>query len=346
MSAYGQPGIEHMLRVLREELEKCMRLCGVTSLDQLSPDHVNANELTKHTTRVIIPKSPYSLAHVRNRRDVSEKKSLDVKEEILEEIAKLRSKLNALDVRSSSSEDSAKTKGSSGILVVFGVLVTRVLAALMRGFFVLDSRMAIHRTAMVLLAYLVVHLAGNLSIFAGPTTFNGYAAFLHNLGIVPYVEYYLLIATTLHIVMTIYRSYKMKVLRGVTTKPMSVFRRLYLLISGIVIMGFLWVHLQHFRFSPNLSVAAVSENVTDLYSQMQHVFANDITVVGYLASLLSIGIHLWHGWDKAVHKMNLDRAHDKEMYLRPVQVMGKFLVVGLIFGFGACIAKARSLSQV
>ena len=35
MSAYGQIGIEKMLQILREELEKCMRLCGVTRLDQV-----------------------------------------------------------------------------------------------------------------------------------------------------------------------------------------------------------------------------------------------------------------------------------------------------------------------
>ena len=35
MSAYGQEGIERMLQILREELVLSMRLCGVTSLDQV-----------------------------------------------------------------------------------------------------------------------------------------------------------------------------------------------------------------------------------------------------------------------------------------------------------------------
>ena len=59
MSAYGQAGIEKMLQVLKEELVKCMQLCGVTSLDQLCPAHVNYTDLAHHTTRTIIPPSPY-----------------------------------------------------------------------------------------------------------------------------------------------------------------------------------------------------------------------------------------------------------------------------------------------
>jgi hypothetical protein len=50
-----------------------------------------------------------------------------------------------------------------------------------------------------------------LSVFAGKEAFNGYAAFLHGLGIVHFVEYYLLAAAVVHVVTAVYRSYTTKV---------------------------------------------------------------------------------------------------------------------------------------
>ena len=48
MSAYGVDGVDRAMRLLRDELEMNMRLLGVTSLDQLSPDLVDARALTSH----------------------------------------------------------------------------------------------------------------------------------------------------------------------------------------------------------------------------------------------------------------------------------------------------------
>ena len=60
MSAYGQDGVERMLQILREELEKGMRLCGVTKLSELTPAHVNAIDLERHGgAGTPIPPSPY-----------------------------------------------------------------------------------------------------------------------------------------------------------------------------------------------------------------------------------------------------------------------------------------------
>ena len=52
MSAYGQQGVEYAIvtiinkDLLREDLEMTMRLCGVTRIDQISPKHVLAENLT------------------------------------------------------------------------------------------------------------------------------------------------------------------------------------------------------------------------------------------------------------------------------------------------------------
>ena len=49
-----------MLDILQQELVKSMRLCGVTSLDQLKPSMLNTVSLERPTMPVPIPASPYA----------------------------------------------------------------------------------------------------------------------------------------------------------------------------------------------------------------------------------------------------------------------------------------------
>lgn len=44
-TAYGQEGVEHLLEIMRDELEVAMRNCGVTSLDEVGPELVNTGDL-------------------------------------------------------------------------------------------------------------------------------------------------------------------------------------------------------------------------------------------------------------------------------------------------------------
>nr|CAG8537141.1 7131_t:CDS:1 [Entrophospora candida] len=53
MSSYGQPGVERALRLLRDELEMTMRLAGVTSLKEITPDFVDIKNLNDH---IFVPK--------------------------------------------------------------------------------------------------------------------------------------------------------------------------------------------------------------------------------------------------------------------------------------------------
>lgn len=47
--AYGQDGVEHAFQILRDEFEMNMRLLGITKIDQLRPEMVDARALTAHS---------------------------------------------------------------------------------------------------------------------------------------------------------------------------------------------------------------------------------------------------------------------------------------------------------
>lgn len=49
LGTYGQEGIEKVLQLLKTELEMCMKLVGVKSIQEIKPEMVCAKDLTTHT---------------------------------------------------------------------------------------------------------------------------------------------------------------------------------------------------------------------------------------------------------------------------------------------------------
>ncbi|ORY02323.1 hypothetical protein K493DRAFT_83995 [Basidiobolus meristosporus CBS 931.73] len=52
MSTYGEAGVERVLQLLKDEFEMVMRLMGVTSIDQITPDMVDIRNLGNHISTV------------------------------------------------------------------------------------------------------------------------------------------------------------------------------------------------------------------------------------------------------------------------------------------------------
>jgi L-lactate dehydrogenase (cytochrome) len=52
MSAYGQPGVDRAIQLLKDEMEMNMRLIGCTRIDELNPTLVDARTLSSHATSV------------------------------------------------------------------------------------------------------------------------------------------------------------------------------------------------------------------------------------------------------------------------------------------------------
>lgn len=52
MSAYGLPGVDRAMQLLKDEMEMNMRLIGCNSVDQLGPEFLDTNGLRTHTAGV------------------------------------------------------------------------------------------------------------------------------------------------------------------------------------------------------------------------------------------------------------------------------------------------------
>jgi L-lactate dehydrogenase (cytochrome) len=60
MSAYGLPGVDRAMQLLKDEMVMNMRLIGASSVDQLNPTMIDITGLKMHTTAV--PADTLSLA--------------------------------------------------------------------------------------------------------------------------------------------------------------------------------------------------------------------------------------------------------------------------------------------
>ena len=74
MSAYGLPGVDRAMQLLKDEMEMNMRLIGCNSIDQLSPEFIDTRGLSSHT--VGVPTDTLGLAVYDELRGPQEKAKL------------------------------------------------------------------------------------------------------------------------------------------------------------------------------------------------------------------------------------------------------------------------------
>ena len=159
---------------------------------------------------------------------------------------------------------------------------------------------SLHRSALFLLAFLVVHLFGNMAVFFGPEVFNGYGHKLRHNPLLLVVEYYLLAAVVVHAIAAGFGTWRKR--KMIAKKPAANGK---LMFSAIVVTAFLVTHLLDLRFgSEELKYTQADGSLTrDLYSLQLSLFQNKGRVLWYLVAIAAVGIHLLVGWEKTVPKV-------------------------------------------
>ena len=197
------------------------------------------------------------------------------------------------------------------------------------------TKLLIGITGFALFLYLLIHIAGNLIVFAGPAAFNRYA-FVMEKGnpLLPVIEIGLLLVGLLHIykAITNYLSntaarpvaYVKKTGAGWTSRKSLASSTM--IFSGLWLILFLIIHVKAFRFSPETEWPAGGR---DLYLQEMNVFANPLMVAFYVVSMVVIGSHLWHGIASSLQSLGLD--HSK--WTPRLLVAGKVIAFALASAF-------------
>ena len=159
-------------------------------------------------------------------------------------------------------------------------------------------------TGLGLSLFVLFHLVGNLTLFAGSQAYNQFAHFLESLGILLYgVEFILLGLAIFHVVIgTTIRLNTLKArpagyeqLKSAGSPSKQSISSRSMLITGAILLGFLVLHLSTFKFGAYYSTVIDGVEMRDLSSLVIEKFRNPIYAFGYAGVMVMLGFHLRHG---------------------------------------------------
>ena len=167
-------------------------------------------------------------------------------------------------------------------------------------------------TGVLLIAYLVLHLAGNLIFFAGPRLFNLYAHRLESLGpLLIAAEVALALVFVVHAVIGIQvwlgkrrarpDGYAMTASRGEPSRKTLSSRSM--IVTGIVLAVFIPIHVWMFKFRPTPETMINGHEARDLYALVLDAFKQPAIAWSYALTMLLLGFHLRHGFWSAFQSM-------------------------------------------
>lgn len=188
-------------------------------------------------------------------------------------------------------------------------------------------------TGLLLIGFLVAHLAGNLLVFVGPTAFNDYSHKLVSNPLVYVAEAGLLALFVAHLVNGILVTLRNRAARPVGYQVRARARHTShksiasttMIASGVVVLAFVPLHLYTFKFGPHYASTA-EPGVRDLYRLVIEVFRDPLHVVWYVLAMVVIGFHLWHGFGSGFESLGM-------AYRQPLRRFGRLLAVVLAGGF-------------
>ena len=154
-------------------------------------------------------------------------------------------------------------------------------------------------SGIILFAYVIAHLLGNLQIYMGSEAINAYAHFLHsNQGMLWTARVVLLAAVLVHAIAGIQLWFQKREARPIpyhtreniqaTTASRT------MIVSGVIIALFVVYHV----LDLTLGVARVpAQGFKDLNPgfNVTHGFAYAPAAIAYIVAMIALGFHLWHG---------------------------------------------------
>ena len=164
-------------------------------------------------------------------------------------------------------------------------------------------------TGLLMIAFLISHVASNLSVFTGdPEKLNGYARFLRSFGPLLWVARIGLLALlVLHVTAALQLTRRQADARpeGYRDRQpqVSTFSSRTIRIGGVVLLVFIVYHLLHFTFG---TLHPTFEHLRP-YENMVSAFQSPVVVAVYVLFMLALGLHLFHGTWSAFRTLGLVR---------------------------------------
>jgi succinate dehydrogenase / fumarate reductase cytochrome b subunit len=194
-------------------------------------------------------------------------------------------------------------------------------------------------SGLVLVGFVVMHLAGNLLIFGGRDALNAYGVKLRDYGALLWAARGVLIAAVvIHIITSIQLSLENRRARPqpyarLDSDTTSLAARTMLL-SGVLLLAYLAYHLLHLTFGVTDPVVFTAKDPLgrhDIYGMVVRGFRNPWISLAYLAGVGCVCLHLSHGIGSMAQTLGLNNE-------RTIPIMtwtGRILSLLLFLGYAA-----------
>ena len=149
-------------------------------------------------------------------------------------------------------------------------------------------------TGFCFVGFLMVHLAGNLTLYGGKDLFNAYADHLHALGpLVTVAEWILLTLALIHVftgLTLFYQNFMARPSRYQATKWAGgrTIGSVTMPYTGVLILVFVITHLINFHF--------VDKTGTSIFQIVAAAFSNPLYVGFYVGMMMAVALHVSHGF--------------------------------------------------
>jgi succinate dehydrogenase / fumarate reductase cytochrome b subunit len=194
-------------------------------------------------------------------------------------------------------------------------------------------------SGMALLGFIVGHLLGNFSVFAGADAINSYAYFLHNNKILLYTaRVFLLFMLAVHV----YFSISLTMLNNSAREKDYVCKQNLsaslasrtMIYSGILILAFIVFHLLHFtlgKINPEFHGVLDAKNRMDVYYMLIKNFSSPLITFIYVVAMGCLGLHLSHAFFSVCQTFSIINTHENIHKARRIStVLSGIIILGYL----------------
>lgn len=182
-------------------------------------------------------------------------------------------------------------------------------------------------TGLLLVGFVIGHMAGNLQVFLGAAKMNAYASFLKSLGEFLWLARLILfVALVLHVLMAWQLTQIKRKARpvGYTTRDpqVSTVASRTMRWGGLLLLVFIVFHILHFTTGTVFPSASRPDGAypgfshTNVYGNIISAFRTPWVVAVYVVSMLFLMLHLFHGAWSSVRTLGLSKPSSHPLHRR------------------------------
>jgi len=193
-------------------------------------------------------------------------------------------------------------------------------------------------TGLLMVLFVVGHMLGNWSIFAGADGINAYAAKLHEMAPVVWVTRVVMLAAVgFHLVISIQITLENNKANptgyAVDRRLRATFASKNMIWTGLLLGAFIVFHLFHFtiRSLPGTVLVRDLLGRFDVGAMVFAAFGSALTAVVYVVAMVSLFLHLSHGVQSTFQSLGLNNPKTMPGFVK----FGGVLSVIFLLGYGA-----------